>query len=213
MTRKGFTLIELLVVIAIIAILAAILFPVFARAREKARQTSCLSNIKQIALAITMYASDYDETYASTALDYPGHFTTSYTYWMELFQPYTSNWQLFVCPSDKVPSTTSQLTGETLPNCTSNAYTMNQCFGWRQGGPSVGKIKEPASIITISEGIYLTTRPFWWTYGPGHYFLAPRHNSGINNAFADGHAKWMSEDETKKLEYWYFEGGVYAFGT
>ncbi len=80
MTRKGFTLIELLVVIAIIAILAAILFPVFARAREKARQTSCLSNMKQIALAITMYASDYDETYASTALDYPGHFTTSYTY-------------------------------------------------------------------------------------------------------------------------------------
>jgi prepilin-type N-terminal cleavage/methylation domain-containing protein len=64
MTRQqGFTLIELLVVIAIIAILAAILFPVFARAREKARQTSCLNNVKQLTLAIMMYAQDYDETY------------------------------------------------------------------------------------------------------------------------------------------------------
>jgi len=61
-SRNGFTLIELLVVIAIIAILAAILFPVFARAREKARQTSCLSNLKQLSLAILMYAEDYDET-------------------------------------------------------------------------------------------------------------------------------------------------------
>src|SRR5213082_1669007 len=61
--RRGFTLIELLVVIAIIAILAAILFPVFAQAREKARQTSCLSNIKQLGLSAMMYVEDYDETY------------------------------------------------------------------------------------------------------------------------------------------------------
>src|SRR5476651_819462 len=61
-SRHGFTLIELLVVIAIIAILAAILFPVFARAREQARRTSCLSNMKQIGLALFMYAQDYDET-------------------------------------------------------------------------------------------------------------------------------------------------------
>ncbi|PIY51745.1 MAG: hypothetical protein COZ06_04120, partial [Armatimonadetes bacterium CG_4_10_14_3_um_filter_66_18] len=60
--RRGFTLIELLVVIAIIAILAAILFPVFAKAREKARQTACLSNLKQLGLSIIMYANDYDET-------------------------------------------------------------------------------------------------------------------------------------------------------
>ena len=62
MSRRGFTLIELLVVIAIIAILAAILFPVFAKAREKARQASCLSNVKQMCLALMQYAQDYDET-------------------------------------------------------------------------------------------------------------------------------------------------------
>jgi prepilin-type N-terminal cleavage/methylation domain-containing protein len=70
--RKGFTLIELLVVIAIIAILAAILFPVFARAREKARQTSCVSNLKQVALASLMYTQDYDECPPGQLMPRPG---------------------------------------------------------------------------------------------------------------------------------------------
>src|SRR5579862_1797833 len=78
-TDKGFTLIELLVVIAIIAILAAILFPVFAQAREKARQASCLSNAKQIGLAILLYAQDYDETYPPGSYEDPAR--TSPTPW------------------------------------------------------------------------------------------------------------------------------------
>jgi prepilin-type N-terminal cleavage/methylation domain-containing protein len=72
-SNKGFTLIELLVVIAIIAILAAILFPVFAQAREKARQTSCLSNCKQIGLSLQMYAQDYDETLPNAGPNWPGN--------------------------------------------------------------------------------------------------------------------------------------------
>ena len=92
--KKGFTLIELLVVIAIIAILAAILFPVFARAREKARQSTCLSNVKQIGLAILMYVQDYDERMPMLYdLGTPRQGIIRTT------QPYTMNWQVHDCPS------------------------------------------------------------------------------------------------------------------
>jgi prepilin-type N-terminal cleavage/methylation domain-containing protein len=105
--RKGFTLIELLVVIAIIAILAAILFPVFAQAREKARQTGCLSNVKQIGLGVQMYLQDYDEYVPRNAYADPprvaegDHFTNcSSPRWMDVMQPYVKNTQLHNCPSD-----------------------------------------------------------------------------------------------------------------
>src|SRR3982751_4194193 len=103
-TRHGFTLIELLVVIAIIAILAAILFPVFAQAREKARQIACLSNTKQIGLAVLMYSQDYDETYPIaywvpvSAAGY-GSVTTATCGWAALLQPYIKNAGTFLCPS------------------------------------------------------------------------------------------------------------------
>jgi prepilin-type N-terminal cleavage/methylation domain-containing protein/prepilin-type processing-associated H-X9-DG protein len=113
--RQGFTLIELLVVIAIIAILAAILFPVFAQAREAARKTSCLSNMKQIGMAVIMYSNDHDETPPETGWDGPcssptpnasGYHTVSDDYFSGVFSfpiataPYIKNWQIFVCASD-----------------------------------------------------------------------------------------------------------------
>src|ERR687894_734491 len=107
----GFTLIELLVVIAIIAILAAILFPVFAQAREKARQATCLSNCKQIGLASNMYVQDYDETFP--AHDWPsgegrhslpdGRVFQGHLGWPLLFYPYIKSKGVFVCPSDENP--------------------------------------------------------------------------------------------------------------
>jgi prepilin-type N-terminal cleavage/methylation domain-containing protein len=104
MRHRGFTLIELLVVIAIIAILAAILFPVFARAREKARQTSCLSNVKQLALGLMMYSQDYDEmwpfmTYADCFNASSGAWLGSVP-WTASVQPYVKNGQIGICPSD-----------------------------------------------------------------------------------------------------------------
>jgi len=111
-TRKGFTLIELLVVIAIIAILAAILFPVFAKAREKARQASCLSNMKQLGMAMVMYKDDYDQKYPGA---YVGPYSPSlgdpsanggsetYTYWWQLVIPYIKNQRVLMCPSGYSP--------------------------------------------------------------------------------------------------------------
>jgi prepilin-type N-terminal cleavage/methylation domain-containing protein len=93
--RKGFTLIELLVVIAIIAILAAILFPVFARARENARRASCMSNMKQIGLGIMMYAQDYDGTY----LIHVDASVGNAKLWPQILQPYVKSTQVFDCPS------------------------------------------------------------------------------------------------------------------
>src|SRR5712692_9762187 len=102
--RNGFTLIELLVVIAIIAILAAILFPVFAQARDKARQATCLSNGKQIGLAQMMYAQDYDETFSPSRFQNGGCTITGSaiggSQWNMRILPYTKNEQIFACPSD-----------------------------------------------------------------------------------------------------------------
>ncbi|RYX84130.1 DUF1559 domain-containing protein [bacterium] len=102
--KSAFTLIELLVVIAIIAILAAILFPVFARARENARRTSCLSNLKQVGLGIMQYTQDYDETMVVIFGDTTNYPTQVFPYWIELIQPYVKSRQLFTCPSVTSPN-------------------------------------------------------------------------------------------------------------
>jgi prepilin-type N-terminal cleavage/methylation domain-containing protein len=102
--HSGFTLIELLVVIAIIAILAAILFPVFAAAREKARQTACLSNLKQVGLAAQMYAQDYDESLPLT--ERGGDIDDAHEYyWGDMLFPYMKHWQMLRCPSASQPIT------------------------------------------------------------------------------------------------------------
>ncbi|MGM0492379.1 MAG: DUF1559 domain-containing protein [Armatimonadota bacterium] len=228
--RRGFTLIELLVVIAIIAILAAILFPVFARAREKARQTSCLSNVKQLALGAMMYVQDYDETYPpSLCAPVPGTnpvltALTSFSAHDQIF-PYVNNLQIYTCPSGP---------GGSLH---SGNYGFNEalCRDLRTGGTAVkmANVRAPADVFFFMDsGPYMVkkydvTHPrgsFWYLPGTWDESLDPdgvgvgshqlsgssrsdymsgRHNLGLNIGFADGHAKWLSGQYVRgNLHHW-----------
>jgi prepilin-type N-terminal cleavage/methylation domain-containing protein/prepilin-type processing-associated H-X9-DG protein len=187
MRQRGFTLIELLVVIAIIAILAAILFPVFARAREKARQTACLSNVRQMSAAMLMYAQDNDECY-------PGHLNgpMGVNEWPQMLVPYTRNGQIFRCPSAS-DSNTSMWGHYLVDGVWPLTYGQN-CYylSWQVVGveaDSVGTIMVADSIGDNRIGPEFAVRDAR-TAGCWHG-LAPRHSDLLNIGFLDGHAKAM----------------------
>ena len=189
--RRGFTLIELLVVIAIIAILAAILFPVFAKAREKARQSSCLSNVKQLELAMIMYKEDYDQCYvagglvttvpATTAGPFTGGDGKTRWWWFDMIKPYVKNSQIIYCPSD---GTVQSCCG--FPN---NSYHPNGAMS----GVTDAQVLDPAQTLHLMDAKlnYQVNEN-----DPGSYSSHNRHNQGWNVSFADGHAKWMTFNGT-----------------
>ncbi|MDR3708840.1 MAG: DUF1559 domain-containing protein [Capsulimonadaceae bacterium] len=138
--RTAFTLIELLVVIAIIAILAAILFPVFATAREKARQTACMNNLKQIGIAFTQYEQDYDDTVPCGKSNKAG--------WIGYIYPYVKSNNVFLCPNDTFVYST--------PGYVTESYGMNAWLNWSSatGQPSsviIAKMTAPAVTVLICE--------------------------------------------------------------
>jgi len=185
--RRGFTLIELLVVIAIIAILAAILFPVFARAREKARQTSCLSNLKELQLGALMYAQDYDEVQLRVniggGLTYTlpnGNPHTGYMLWHTSLFPYVKNIQIYNCPSGD-RDFTGQYTG-------GGDYGVNT----RNAGRSLGSMSFPAQNMFFAEADGGDAYNLDGDSGGTNSEMVGRHNEGLNNTFIDGHAKWMT---------------------
>jgi len=169
--QAGFTLIELLVVIAIIAILAGILFPVFARAREKARQAACMSNLKQIGIAVRMYAQDHHDL-LPMANEYPASPPPADGYHQgppaiyDVLDSYTRNKQIFRCPSDKDQMWQTQGTS----------------YDWAYGLLDVGVGMPPQTI----------DRP--WNKNPERVFLSGDygsdwHSAGPNILYADGHVK------------------------
>ena len=181
--RRGFTLIELLVVIAIIAILAAILFPVFARAREKARQASCQSNLKQIGLATLMYIQDYDERFPH----HTGGPIAAYDWPISLI-PYVKNTQLWQCPSANPPPNHMAIGTNWL------------CYGYNcsyLGGQSQASIQDVTGTIMHADdngdnriGPDYAVRQVRCPSGSSNCLTAP-HNDTLNIAFADGHVKAM----------------------
>ncbi len=205
--HSGFTLIELLVVIAIIAILAAILFPVFAQAREQARGVSCLSNMRQIGTATTLYIQDYDETFPMNL--YFGYTPSPcvYTAWGAIL-PYSKNSQLYACPSQPTAMDFPRaMQVITMPQPCDSAPALkyisympnfalldwgdpNNVFGPNNGRP----------VKTMAQVEFPTETSVWsdstGTLPDAHFGLMdqpiqPRHHGTLNSSFADGHAKNM----------------------
>lgn len=189
--RFAFTLLELLVVIAIIAILAAVLFPVFAQAREKARQASCLSKQKQLAQALLMYAQDYDEQFA---------LIRGQQSWVYQAQPYLKSFALLRCASDRsVNWAREPVVFSTAFRVTS--YTLN---GFLAQSPytNLAVIDKPASLVLLAESATNFRENYFHAHlWPNRHWVAAtnlpddlqtdRHAGGLTVAYLDGHAKWV----------------------
>jgi len=141
--NRGFTLIELLVVIAIIAILAAILFPVFAKVREKARQTSCASNLKQLALGVTQYVQDYDERFPTGWMNQSTHVVDGkIQYWPYAIFPYVKSAGVYKCPDDSRNHASSYL------------YNSNGINNGDGTPGSLAMIDVPSQLILVADGAF-----------------------------------------------------------
>ena len=161
-SRRAFTLIELLVVIAIIAILAAILFPVFAQAREAARKTMCLNYNKQLGLGLQMYAQDYDEMLPSwpfqpdSTIANPMFQTWGHAMWVEATMPYIKSGGVFACPNG--PKNPGYLRGpagnQAYVHLAYNEYIMNSNWGKSSLAALSGGVNGPAEVTVVSESVF-----------------------------------------------------------
>jgi prepilin-type N-terminal cleavage/methylation domain-containing protein/prepilin-type processing-associated H-X9-DG protein len=214
--RKAFTLIELLVVIAIIAILAAILFPVFGRARENARRSSCQSNLKQIGLGMIQYAQDYDERMVPAR----NGAVVGNTPWHHLLQPYIKSVQLFKCPSN-TSTDNVQNTGGAAPNPPAipvsyigNGGNENADWGGNRpmddtNGEALSNFDNPATTIVVHEvrnhnEARLNSVGDFTVNTPDRYFT--NHLGMSNFLFFDGHVKALKPSATgTPLNMWTLE--------
>ncbi len=209
--KNAFTLIELLVVIAIIAILAAILFPVFARARENARRASCLSNLKQFGLAMMQYTQDYDEKYpinswvcgSNPCLGVYESGSTVTILWYYALTPYIKNYQIYNCPSATTTYQNVRSDGNVTYSSASNYGWNTYATGTTYPGDlftpfdraSMASIDDPSGTLLVTEAGYYRACGYSPTTGQANIDNASqvqeRHFDGSNVLFADGHAKWL----------------------
>ncbi len=201
--KRAFTLIELLVVIAIIAILAAILFPVFAKAREAARKSSCQSNLKQISTGMLMYAQDYDEVMVMNIWDsgtspfQPTHQRTA----AHLIYPYVKNQQVFRCPSVAGTSMTPGSAGATWVQIPYGSYGFSNWIA----GRAMAQVEAPADLFMAFDA----QNP--WNDGCQNAIrLCHRHSEVGNFAYADGHVKARKSRSERPQEWWPTLTGFYG---
>jgi len=236
MKHKAFTLIELLVVIAIISILAAILFPVFARARENARRASCMSNLKQLGLGVMQYVQDYDEKYPMNVFDNNGD--AQYQMWYTTLQPYVKSTQIFQCPSSNLPIYHSYGANENVMtlgygavgdshhrnvismasvDSPSTTYLIMD-FGQYNSNSYGAKIAANADYLPgmgDAAGLAASACPTHTNATYDQYMndcMSGRHFGGVNVMFADGHAKWVRSD-TVRQEAYKGPNGAWAYST
>ncbi len=215
-SHVGFTLIELLVVIAIISILAAILFPVFATAREKARQSSCASNLKQIGLAAVQYAQDYDEALLPYRYTRPDT-SVWYWNWVGLIYPDVKTVNVFTCPSQSLPKsvldyTYFSATGGSVARYLSqvplpaNSPMLADAFGGTGVSTydttnSIPNIYDPRSAFLVfsmvipgnkEDARVVDGQNTNWVQAGDGAVAAIRHSGGSNYQFIDGHVKWYA---------------------
>jgi prepilin-type N-terminal cleavage/methylation domain-containing protein/prepilin-type processing-associated H-X9-DG protein len=221
--RDGFTQIELLVVIAIIAILAAILFPIFLSAKSRANQAACMSNVRQLAMAYSRYCDDHDGRLCPYAQPIPGRWTTQWRYWIENIMPYVKNEAVFTCPArplGKYPFIFYHV-----------GYGINFYYlasnipghpGYNPAGVPSSIIHCPGRTVFLVDsrgrksvaGDLAVTGPYGnYIYsdiaspvglpGMSVYEVSDCHSGGANIAWCDGHAKWMTVDKiTRDITLW-----------
>lgn len=212
--QHGFTLIELLVVIAIIAILAAILFPIFTTAKAKGQQNACLSNVRQLGMAFATYCDDHGGRFCPYAQPIPGRWRPEWRYWIENIMPYVKNERIFICPSR--PLRGYQFiyywVGYGL-----NYYYLGSNIPGQPGytGIVASTIMTPTKTVFLTDsrgrksvsgdlalkgpyGYYIYSdiaTPYGLSEDAYTYEVSDCHNGGANIAWCDGHSSWMKKDK------------------
>lgn len=225
---KGFTLIELLVVIAIIAILAAILFPVFSRAREKARTASCQSNLKQLVLAVKMYTNDWDEKLPGFRWGEGRNGNQSASVWFKACYPYIKNADIFKCPSSSRKYRPWAGVWMTTPPFSNSTFWLTYGYNEIVGNsmPSIAQFSYPAMVLLLADCSSAWIGGYWQSgnraflrrvafaepkgnigcgcppndaFVPADPDAHARHSGGSNLGFADGHVKWYQWNRCKTV--------------